>query len=355
MPGVSTPDQIVREDLSDLYLQSDVRKTPVTSRIKKGEKLKNFLFSWAIEKMDGRQVAGIPEGKDVDAFESDKQYRLWNRAQKFWRTPMSTTEANEVNAAPADFGKYVKQVNKKTMEQQRDVEVRLLDDQDSRDDNGTIGSQFKGLGMVINDGIKVGSSGAALTQTDGQTTIPSNFMTPSAQIYVGNLIDVNGAAVFNDDALLTMLQSRYDSLGQTTELVMYADSVLKRHMSKFFGKMAQNVQGYTTVVRSQAEAVAAKEYALYGVDIINTDFGPMMIELMQWAPKLTSDGITPSGRGYILNLDQLNLRPNGRWMTHRELENRGAGPRGLIESIIGYEYGDPRTHCKVDPVAVQGS
>src|SRR5437588_6845986 len=107
MPGVMTGDQIVREDISDAFLQSDVRKTPVTARIKKGEELKNMLFSWTIEKMDGRSVVGIPEGKDADGFEGDKQFKLYNRAQKFWRKPHVTTEVNRINKAPADFGKYV--------------------------------------------------------------------------------------------------------------------------------------------------------------------------------------------------------------------------------------------------------
>src|SRR5712691_4022327 len=194
MPAVTTANQVVREDLSDLYLQSDVRKTPVQNRIRKGENLKNVkLYSWAIEKMDGRSVVGIPENKDVTAFESDQQWQLYNRTQKFWRTPHVTREANNINVAPADFGKMVKQIDKKTEEQHRDVETRLLDDGDSRDDDGITGRQFFGMGRVINDTTSVGSSGAALTFGDSQTSIAGiaggQFLTPSAQIYVGNLVD----------------------------------------------------------------------------------------------------------------------------------------------------------------------
>ncbi len=369
MAGVFSANQIVREDLSDAYLQSDVRKTPVTSRVKKGEKLRTFaLYSWAIEKLDGRRVTGIPEGLDVPGFESDQQYQLFNRGQKFWRTPMVTTEANEVNVAPADFGKYVKQVNKKIQEQQRDVEQRYLDDQVSSTDTGGVGAQFYGMGAVVNDGTSVGSSQAAITFDDTVTSIPTAFRTPTAQIYVGNL-STGGAftasgwtPVFLEETLLTMLQSRYDNLGATNELTLYADSILKRYMSRMFGKYKQNVQGYTVNVRTEQEAIDAKKYALYGADVYQTDFGNLMVELIQWAPKLsiatiTGDvvGSTPSGRGYIFNMDQLSLRPSGKWMTHRQLEDRGAGPRGLIESMLGHEYGDPRTHCKIDPIIALNS
>ena len=355
MAGVFTGNQIVREDLSDAYLQSDVRKTPVTSRIRKGEKLKNILlYSWAIEVMDGRSTVGIPEGIDATTFESDQQYQLFNRPQKFWRTPHVTREANEVNVAPADFGKYVKQVTKKTQEQQRDVEVRYLDDQDSQTGSATVGYQFKGLGMIINDGISIGSSGAALVQTDTQTAIPAMFMTPTKQIFTGTLYGDPAMSTpgFTEENLIDLLQSRFDNLGQTTELVMYADSNLKRYLSRFFAKYKLNVQGYTTVVRSETEAQTAKTFALYGADVYETDFGNMLVEIMQWAPKSTADNVSTVGRGYVLNLEQLQLRPSGRWMTHQELEDRGAGPRGLIESIIGHEYGDPRTHAKIDPSAL---
>ncbi len=364
MPGLYSGNQIVREDLSDAFLQSDVKKTPVTSRVRKGEKLKNFaLYSWAIEKMDGRSVAGIPENQDVSSFEGDQQFQLFNRGQKFRRSYLSTTEANEVNVAPADFGKYTKLVTKKVREQQRDVEVRYLDDQVSSTDNGTTGNQFYGMGAVINDGVSIGSSQAAITFTDTQTSIPAAFRTPTAQIYVGNLATGGGfnntgfTPVFSEESLLTILQSRYDNLGAMDELTMYADSVLKRYMSRMFTKYKQNVQGYTAIVRTEQEAIEAKKYSIYGADVYQTDFGNMMVELMQWAPKLsiatlTTDvaGVTPSGRGYIFNMDQLKLRPSGRWLTQKDMEDRGAGPRGFVESMIGHEFGDPRTHCKIDPI-----
>lgn len=354
MAGITSPDQIVREDLSEAFLQSDVRMTPVTSRVKKGSKLTNIeIYSWPIETMGGRVVEGVPEGKDVVAFEGDKQERLYNRPQKFRRTPKVSDEANEINVSPNQFGKYAKLVTKKIREQQRDVEQRYLDDNDSKPDDGVRGYEFKGMGMVINDQVSVGVAGAALTSTDPQTDIPPAFRTPTAQIYTGNLIDVNGDPVFTSDTLVGMLASRYNNLGQTTELIMYADSVLKTHIGKFFGKYAQNVQGYTAIVQTPQQAIEKKTLALYGVDVINTDYGPMMVELMQWAPK-TSTG-EPSGRGYMFNFDQLQLRPSGKWLTHKELENQGGGPRGYIDSIIGHEYGDPRTHLKIDPVAVQGS
>src|SRR4030095_4051060 len=113
MTGVTSADQIVREDLSDLFIHLDKRKTVFLSSMKRGENLENVkLFSWALEGYDGRMTQGIPENKDVDEWESDKQEPLYGRSQKFWRRPHVTVEANTINRAPADFGKYQKQAVK---------------------------------------------------------------------------------------------------------------------------------------------------------------------------------------------------------------------------------------------------
>jgi hypothetical protein len=334
----------------------DERKTVFLSRLRRGEQLKGPLYSWEIEKYDGREIEGVPENKDADGFETNKQYRLWNRSMKFWRRPHVTVEANQINVAPADFGKYTKEVANKTKEQQRDVETRLMNDAISRDDDGIVGREFFGLGRVINDGVSVGMSGAALPFSDAQTVIPPDFRTPTQQIYVGALTnlhagDTSPSVVFGEDQLILMLANRFDNLGQTTELACFCDSLLKRHFSKYFGKYQANVTGGTAIVRTDQEAIAAKRFALFGADLLETDFGPIDINLVSFMPK-RSDG-TLAGRGYFIDMEAMKIRPSGLWMTHMEIPDGGAGPRGLIQSILGYEYGDPRCHCKVDPATIQ--
>lgn len=360
MPNVSTQDQVVREDISDLYINLDVQKTVFLTRMKKGEQLSNVqLFSWALEKYDGRLTSGIPEGADVDTFETDKQVKLSGRSQKFWRRPHVTVEANDVNVAPAEFGKYRKQVVKKTVEQKRDIEQRLFSDSDSRDDDGVNGREFMGLGRFVNDGVSVGSAGAALTWGDAQTSVLANtpdYVTPTAQIYVGNLFALDAAnnmtLVFDDDQLLLMLQSRFDLLGATTELSGFVDLVLKRHLTRL-NRYQKNVVNYTPVTRTMQETIAAKNYLMFGADLLETDFGPIDINLVSWMPR-TSTGAA-SGRGYFLDMEFMFMRPSGLWLTHWELEDKGGGPRGLIQSILGPQYGDARGHLKVDPATVQGT
>jgi len=360
MPAVTSADQAVREDLSNLYINLDKRKTPFLSRLKRGDSLKNTLFSWATEKYeDGRDnvlLSGIPEGKDVDAFETDRQDRLYGRSQKFWRAPHVTVEANDINNAPADFGKYNKQVVKKTIEQRRNIEKRLLSDADSRDDDGITGREFMGAGRFVNDAVSVGSAGAALTFTDAQTAVPVALRTPTAQIYTGNLdaLDASGnrTLIFDEDQLNLMLQGRFDAIGETSELSGFVDALLKRHLTRL-ERYQKNMVNFTPVGRTPMEAIAAKNYLMYGADLLETDFGPVDINLVQWMPRTSTGAL--SGRGYFFDMEFMEMRPSGLFLTHKQLEDKGGGPRGLIQSILGPAWGHPAAHVKVDPNVATGT
>ena len=354
MGAVTTADQVVREDLSNLFINLDERETPFLTRLKRGEDLANVkLFSWALEKYDGRMIVGIPENKDADEFETDKQDQLYGRSQKFWRRPHVTVEANTINRAPADFGKYNKQVIKKIEEQKRDIQQRLLSDIDSRDDDGVTGREFMGLGRFVNDAVSVGVSGAALTFGDSQTAVPVDYRTPTAQIYVAALYVTSSGVVsdltFNEDSLNAMLQNRFDNLGMNSSLSAFVDAALKRHLGRVF-RYAKNLTNYTPLSRSPLPPVSAGDWLIGGVDMIETDFGPSDINLITWLPRTSAGAL--SGRGYFLDMKFMALRASGLYLTHQMQEDKGAGPRGLIQSILGPMWGDPRGHLKIDPNAI---
>lgn len=361
MPQVGTVDEIVFEDLSNLYINLDKRKYPFLTRMTRGERITNSeLFSWGTERYeDGRDNVleqGIPEGLDVEVFESDKQHRLYGRPQKFRRSPKVTTESNEVNKTVADFGKYNRQVVKKTEEQKRNIEKRLLSDADSRDEDAIRGREFMGAGRFVNDAISVGSAGAALDFTDTQTAIPPALRTPTAQIYVGNLNAVDGSGnktlIFDNDTLHDMLQARWDAIGATNELSGFVDAVLKRHLGKLVGYQ-ENIVGYTPIQRTMQESIASKNYLMFGADLLETEFGPIDINLVTWMPRTTAGAI--SGRGYFFDMEHIAMRPSGVYLRHQQLEDKGGGPRGIIQSILGPRWGHPAAHLKIDPATVTGS
>jgi len=285
-------------------------------------------FSWPLENMSGtRNTTPPPENADVTTFEGDQERRLYNRAQEFWRTPRVSKIADKVNKSAGMFGKYTKQVTKKTKEQKRDIEFVMLSSQDSAADNGSTGSKMLGLARVINDG--------TLAFGDPLTAIPADLRTPSAQIYTGTLANLNDEAT-----LIAVLKSIFDALGQTSERLLFCGSSLKVQISTYFGKYAPNKSGFTVVVRTMQEALDSGRFAGYGVDVFESDFGTFELVLTPWIEDLKW--------GYLLNMELMQMRPlPGMFCDHTELPYLGGGRSGVIDSILGYEYGDARGHGKI--------
>lgn len=345
MPAITAPSQVgVREDLSDAIILADVRNTPLLSRMKKGEKLKNMLFSWQVDKYGNRRAGGVPDNKDVDAFEDDRRTRLYGRGERFWRTPRVGVIAEKVNEVAGVSSEYNRQVTKKTKEQARDIEAELVSDQESQDDDGVNGAKFRGAGRFVNDAVSVGAGGAALTFTDTPTAIPTDYRTPTNQIYVGSL------AAFDETQALAMMQARYDAQGGSPELSMFAGSALKSQISVNFGKYVPNKSNYTVAVRTIAAAIDAKKFYGYGIDIYEGDFGTFDITLEPFMCTTSSPFVAAPRKGYLLAMDQVELRPF-MYCDHTELPYLGGGISGLIDSILGPVWGNPLAHSKVDPAS----
>ncbi len=112
-------------------------------------------------------------------------------------------------------------------------------------------------------------------------------------------------------------------------------------------RYAKNLTNYTPLSRSPLPPIQSGNYIMTGVDMIDTDFGPLDINMISWLPRTSAGAL--SGRGYFLDMEFMQMRASGLYLTHQMQEDKGAGPRGLIQSILGPQWGDPRAHLKIDP------
>jgi hypothetical protein len=324
MAAVVTTTEVVHEDLSDELIQADVRNTPLSSRMRKGKKVTNQEFSWPLETLGARQVTPPAENADVTTYEGDTEARTYNRTQRFWRQPRVSVISDRINDTAGDFGTYAHQVKKKVEDQKRDIEYVLLSAQLSATDTGSVGTKTMGIGAAVNDGTIVWS--------DALTTPPVGYRTPTAQIYTGTLASLDELTFAN------ILKARFDALGMTTELTLFAGSALKNQISTMFGKYKPNLTNYTVVVRTEQEAIDSRRFAGYGVDVYEGDFGTFDIVVDPWMPDQKF--------GYGLNMEHITMRP-GFYCDVTKLPYMGGGDSALVDSILGYEYGDPRTHFKI--------
>jgi hypothetical protein len=283
--------------------------------------------------MGGRLPAGVPENQDVQGFEGDKAQKLYNRAQMFRRTPRVTIKAEKINTNSNPGLRYDGQVTKKIAEQKRDIEYRILSYKDSAQDNGVVGDEFKGLGKVIDDG--------TLTDDDTVTAIPAAYKTPTAQIYNGTV------AAFTELTLRDMAKSRFDLLGQTSEFTLIVGSSLKAQISDNFGNYVADRATFTVSARTEKNLFDMKKFTMSTIELIESEFGTFAILMSSWiGSDGTASGSVNTKTGYGLDMEALFLRPLA-YCDHTELEPRGGGRSGFIDSILGYEYGDPRMHIKI--------
>lgn len=345
MPALTEP-QIIgkRQDLSDLIYLADVKTTPGLSMIKKGKKLTNMLYDFIVKSLGARKKGGVPDGKDISAFDAQSPKRqLQARGEVFRRAPMVGFIAqlisqnggiagvsNEMDEAVAD----------QVIEHKRDMEKELWSNQDSRPDDGVNGSQFRGLGRWIYDGastLVIDSQDLSPTTGYYELPVPADIRTPSNQIYTGSI------ASMTEDQLGALIQAKFENTGASSELDGFVTPVIKNRIG-FFSRYTANATGYTPNVYVTTGKLVGNTLFGVTIDVYRSDWGTFRLH-----PVLV-DFMPTAYTGFFLDMDQVRMRVLSM-EAHLELPNLGGGPREMIQSIWSVYAGDPRAHSKIDGTA----
>jgi len=341
MPALVEPELVgKRQDLSDMLYVADRKTTPGISSIRKGERLKNMLFDFVVKAYGNRKPGGVPDGKDVTAFDEQSIKRqLQARGEVYRRAPMVGFVAQEMSLAGGVAG-VPNQFNEakadQLIEHKRDIEKELWSNQDSRPDDGVNGSKMRGLGRWIYDGVAtltIDPSDPSPTTGYYELPVPADVRTPANQIYTGSISAMTQAQ------FEALIQAKYENTGASSDLRGFVNPVVKNRVG-FFSRYQPDVTTYSSrvfITDRQLEGTT-----LFGatVDVYRSDWGTF--ELF---PVLTD--FTPTAyNGYFLDMAQPRLRSAGTYET-ADLPNLGGGPRAMIQSILSIFPGDPRAHCKI--------
>ena len=325
-----------------LYV-ADRKTTPGISSIRKGEPIKNMLYDFILKSYGTRKPGGVPDGKDVNAFDAQSTKRqLQARGEAFRRAPMVGFIAQEMSLAGGVAGVPNQMAEAKAdalLEHKRDIEKELWSNQDSRPDDGINGSKMRGMGRWIYDGVAtlvIDPSDPSPTTGYYELPVPADVRTPARQIYTGSIsaMPQTGANSFED-----MIQGKYEATGASSDLRGFVNPSIKNRIG-FFSRYQPDVTGYSSrvyITTGQLEGTT-----LFGatVDVYRSDWGTF--ELF---PVLSDFTPTPY-TGYFLDMAQPRLRSAGTF-EQTDLPNMGGGPRSLIQSILSIFPGDPRAHCKI--------
>lgn len=307
-----------REDLADLIAVVDAKSTPLISMIRKGKKPANTLTQWQADSNPAESFSGVVDGLDVDTstdLENMASGRklLKNYVQKFRRVPAVSDLAEEVDVAGIGAkGEMAAAVAKGLRMIKRDIESAFGADVDLQADaGGSTPYLTRGLGKWIQNGAQ------------GTLPVDSAFRTPAASI------NSTAIASLTETEVQDLLESIYQQTGEAGKtFVLYCGSKLKRRFTQFTEFQA-GVSSEVGVLRTYNKGDGRK--IVQTVDFFQGDFGALELHPSTFLAKDQAEAVQLR-RGYVINPDLVEIRYM-RMPRVRQLEDRGGGPRALIDAI----------------------
>jgi hypothetical protein len=312
-----------REDLTDVLTILAPEETPVLSSASKKRSSATFT-EWTVDALSAPSTAGVDEGADVTTFTDQfaGRARLGNYVQKF-RRDFRVSDLQEAvdSVGPA---KVAQAEAKAIRELKRDVEATLIGTQDRSIEDGA-GTPYglRGLGDWIDSA--------------GPADVPANFRTPASSIY-----DISTQGAFGEAALNDMISSIYRETGSTNNLMLVADTGLRRTIADF----ARVSAGATENVRAVNYDGNKAEIKL-SVELYQSDHGIVSIVNMNpdTAPATLAGG-TDYNDGYLINPEYYGVHeliPMGS----SRLPNLGGGERGFCDCTLTLGVYHPQAHGKI--------
>ena len=318
-----------REDLTDVLTILAPEETPVLSSASKTKATATFS-EWTVDKLADPGTTGVAEGADVTTF-TDKfaeRARLGNYVQKFRRDYM-VSDLQEVvdSVGPA---KVAQAESKAIRELKRDVEATILSANDRSVENGA-GTSYglRGLGKWLADGTTIANTPA---------DIPAAYATPTA-----NNCDIAGAT-YTETELNTQLSSIFRQTGQASNMMLVADTSLRRDISDF----ARTTAAAGTDTLRQVNMDQGQTTIKLSVDLYQSDHGVVSIVNMNpvTAPATVTGANNSHKDGYIINPDYVGIHdliPMGS----TRLPNLGGGERGFVDCALTLGVYHPAAHGKI--------
>jgi hypothetical protein len=328
----------IRQDLSDLIAVVDAKTCPVISMAKKGAEPINPLTQWQADAFNAATVpAGVLSNTDVSSSDfvdnAANRVLLSARIQKFREVPSVDDLAQHVSEV-AGIGKkkeMARAVSKSLEQMKRSMEAAFCSDQEGVEQSGATPYKTRGLGKWIQNG--------------AQSDLPVNsaYRTPTASI------NTTVTASLTENNIQDMVQSLYEQTGKSQTYSLVCGPALKRQFTSF-----TRTQFASTNVASAIRVLNQKDSSkiVSSVDIFEGDFGTLeLIPSLFLAKDATvNPAAVQNGRGYVLDMDMVELRYN-RKPRFQELEDRGGGPRGIVDAICALCVKSPLALGKFAPTA----
>ena len=316
-----------REDLTDVLSILAPEETPILSSLNK-QKANATFVEWTVDSLADPVTAGIREGADVGTF-TDKfagRARLGNYVQKF-RRDFQVSDLQEAvdSVGPA---KIAQAEAKSIRELKRDIEATLASANDRAvEDGSSTAYALRGLGDWLDSA--------------GPSDVPAGFRTPAASIYTAAEA---AAAEFSEETLNDIITSIFEQTGSTNDLMLIADTGLRRVIADF----ARTSGSSDNSVRSVNYDGGSGQITLR-VDMYESDHG--MVSIVNGNPSCMPNfgGSTANSSGYLINPEYAGIHELIALGSTR-LPNQGGGERGYVDCALTLGVYHPQAHGLIQDV-----
>lgn len=295
-----------REDLVDWIANVDPYDTPLTISLGR-TKARSAVHQWQTDALLDVATRGIIEGLDYSIGTQEAPSRVTNQCEIFGKD-IGVTETQRAEN-PAGFGDaYTHELEKATKETMRNIESALMNDGSPTTGASATARVMKSLEEFISTTTKAGGD---YTELAG---------------------DATHAGVFNANDVNDILNDIWDQGGNTDLIVM--NGPYKRQFSALTTSNTRNI-------------LADEKKVVVAVDLYDSDFGMIPIQLNRWSPKsantasATANSDDVSGRVFFLERAMCRLawlRP----LHHRLMGTRGDSTAGQVRAELTLEVGNEK-------------
>lgn len=295
-----------QEDLVDWIANIDPYETPLTVVLGRTQS-RSTIHQWQTDTLRARNTRGIIEGLDWAAPTHTAASRVTNQTEIFGED-LAVTETQRFED-PAGFeDAYAYQLEKATKSTMVDIESALMGASTAATGASATARVMKTLEDFITTNTKVST----------------DYATPGAA--------TNAAGIFDRNDVDEFLNEIWDNGGNTDLIVV--PGAQKRQISSFSTSNTRNI-------------LAEQKKVVIGVDVYDSDFGLIPIQLNRWCPTATNSSTATttaasgdvSGRVWFLQRSLVRLawlRP----LQHRLMGTKGDSVAGMVRAELTLEVGN---------------
>ena len=293
----------------------------------------NPFYEWLCDRLAAPDVTNaVIDGSDAPAATGARAIRLGNSGQIFLKAVGTSTRFEASNIA--GNLKLAQNIQKKTQENWRDINARLLYNSPNVADTGTggVAGQTAGLECWVDpdEASETGTLKAPLPYDDvstGGIAIGGWSNRTGTVVPAVNYASVTALGALSFAGVMDVLAALY-GLGTNPSVLLARPTVLRRLSSYMFTSGAQ----IASLIRNADEVAAAK--AINAVNTIVTDNGVVVDfvsdRLMQQTDASAGTGVTVSDTLFAFDPSFIKFSTQGGGMRVRELPHNGLGRKSMI-------------------------